>query len=294
MTALLNFANAQFEMPRYLDVTDIKNRQPIVVVNPPNSAIVNRFSHKKNADVLQQYNELVDDYNSDMKTLVKKFWTFNTQEILVKTRAEINDMMKDKTERAKYFLIYCYSIDTHPNHDFDWQIDNGGKRLVGGLSHFAIGFPGVAPFYDYDFTEVLPTSTKLAYFISTANYKFNYVFNHKERSDKKAMMDDNMHLLGNKTLLLLKDDVNPKAAEDIGSWYPCKYKVVDEDEMESKVMAGDTNYAYTLHAGYFWIVNCADGAFLGYSLKGMDEKTGGMKKEFFLDIAEYCNAAVKK
>jgi len=301
---------AQFSMPNYKDVLEMKNRQPIVIVNPPNPDIINKFSRKGNDSVMQEYQQIIGNYNENMKSAVKKFWTFNSKEVLFKTRTELSDILQDKSQRNKYIIIYCYSFDTRPKRDMDWTINKSGERITGTRTYFAIGFPDEMPIYQQALKDLIPSPTILAYYVSVTNYNFNYILNHKDNYKMKDMIEKNAHILSQKTLLILSSSVSPKVMKDINTYYPCNFKLVNEDEMEKAVTSGDPSYAYVIKTGIGvqtmvggqndmnFIVNCEDGATLGYTSYGTIpvpfSTDQGLRKDFFQDIAYFCNAGKKK
>ncbi len=317
-TFLATITYAQFNLPRYKDVAEIKNLQPIIIINPPNDDIVKKYDRKSKPEVVQTYEQLIDNYNNTMAAMMKKFWTFNSKEPLFKTRAEVKEITKTRSEKIKYFIIYCYSYESSYTHDFDWRIDKGGERVVGTYTHFAVGFLDEPPFYDVMFPDLLPTPKYIAYMISNTNVKFNYVESHKDNGDYKQMISKNAHLLSGKTLLISKDQVSPKVMGDIGSYYSCSYRLVSDDEMNQAVASGDSASAYVIRCNgsvsnsgmtmgntdINWIINCADGVPIGYTTKGTSASAGkmfttvtigdaGLRKDFFQDIASLCAGSKK-
>jgi len=310
---LLNtIGHAQFDMPKYNRIQEIKDLQPVVIINPPNPDIINKYDRKSKPEVVQTYEQLIGNYNEAMKIAMKNFWTFNSKEVLFKTRVELNDMLKDKSQRDKYFIIYCYSEETSYKRDFDWKINKGGEQVVGTYTHFAIGYPDEMPFYQVLLHHLLPSATDIGYFISNANYKFNYMLDHKDDYDIKGMVDKNAPILSRKTLLILQDDVSPKVINDIHNYYPCNIKLVADSEMVNEVMSGDSSFAYVIHSNgstgksgasfgsidMNWVINCADGAILGYTQDGTDPvpftTDQGLRKDFFQAIGNFCRAGKKR
>jgi hypothetical protein len=291
-----------FDLPRYKDVVDMKNRQLIVLVNPPDPNIVNKYNRKGKVDMIQEYQGIIGNYNDNMKLLVSRFWTFNSKEILYMTWDKMEELLSDKSQRDKYYIMFCFSEENHKG--LDWYIDKNGEQIIGTRPFFGICFPDENPLvhYHFAFTQLIPTAVDLAYIIATSNYNFNYVINHKDNGGKKPMVDDNAHILASKTLLVSSSIVSAKVVNDIGQYYPCHFKVVSDSEMIQHVAFGDSTCAYVVNEGLAepmnWIINCADGATLGYSEKesgsGLNPVDMGLRKDFFLDIADFCGAGMKK
>ncbi|HTB31158.1 MAG TPA: hypothetical protein VK808_03980 [Bacteroidia bacterium] len=291
-----------FDLPKYKDVVDMKNRQLIVLVNPPDPNVVNKYDKKGKMDMAQEYNQIIGNYNENMKYLVQKFWTFNSQEVLYMTWDDMEKMLGDKSKRDKYYIMFCFSEENHKG--LDWRLDKNGEEIVGTHTFFGVCFPDDNPLlhFHFLFSGLIPTVVDLTYLISTTNYNFNYVLNHKDITSKKPMVDENAHLLASKTLLLLEKDVSKKVIPDIHTYYPCNFKLVGDSEMMQAVAGGDSTCAYVVREGFAdpmnWIVNCKDGAVLGYSEKesggGFNAVDMGYYKDFFLDIADFCGAGLKK
>jgi len=284
------------QMANYKDVLAAKDRQPIVIVNPPNPDVVNSLTKKGKIEVLQAYQQIIGNYNDNMKALVKKFWTFNSKEVLFKTRVELNEMLKDKSQLDKYVLIYCYSWGPLYKSDFDWKVDKW-DQIYGTQTNFAIGLPNERPFY-LEHVHLIPTPTDLAEYISKANYDFTYILNHKDNCSFKEMISENRNILGKKTLLICKKAISPKVINDVSMYYPCPYKVVDSIEMEHAITTGDPTCAYAINGGgSCYIINCADGASIIYTDKGVGATYTNdfeLRKDFFIEIANDCKGDKKK
>lgn len=297
-----NAIHAQFEIPKTKDVLDMKNRQLIVIINPPDPDVIEKYNNKGKTEIMDEYKQVYGNYNEELKYAVQKFWTFTSGEILYKTWAEVNEMMHDKSQREKYLLMYSLCEDNH--YGFDWKIDKNGERIVGTISFFAVAFPGDNPLLHFHiaFPQLIPTATDLAYLVSTINFNLNYVMNHQNNPDLKEMVHENALMLSKKTLLILKSSVSPKVINDIGNYYSCNYKLVEDSVMEQAVLYADPNCAYLIKFGYGnqvnWIVNCADGATLGYTTRGTEDvpysADQGLRKEFFQDLGSMCGSGMKK
>jgi hypothetical protein len=288
--------NIALDMPKYKDVAEIKNRQLIVVVNPPDPAIVGKFDKKSMPDVVQQYLQIIGAYNDNMKYFVSKFWKFNSKPVLYKTRAEIDEMMQDKSQRDKYYLMYCYSKSYSINKDLQLSINHNGEKIEGMTSVFSIGYYNESPFYTIA-VGLLPTIEELAFYIPTLSCNFNYICSHKDKPAMSDMIDGNAPMLAGKTLLILSDYVNPDFRSEIGKYYPGKFKLVDKEELQRAIVSGDSSCAYAARQGFVYIVNCQDGAIMGYTTKnvsGIDNPKEGLRKDFFVDIGDFCRAGMKK
>ena len=278
------------------DIKRLKDRQMIVVVSVPDPKIVSKFEGKSKPKVVEEYEQIIKNYNDNMKACVTKFWTINTGEVLYKTRAEVNEMMKDKSNMDKYYLMYCYSIGTDGyKSDFSWSINGSGQKIEGHNTNFAIEIPGdkdkfgVHKIFDQDeFNGLIPTAVELATFILARNYNFNYILNNNGKIEKDIMLKENMNKLKNKTLLVLKDKLNPKIVDDLGKFYPGKFKLVDEDEMIKAIVSANPDDAYLIKTNFAYVIDCKDGATLGYSYKGISHSESGIAKDCFQDLAKYC------
>jgi len=296
---------AQYEMPKLADLQEIKNRQPIVIVNPPDQVLTEKYKSQGKADFATLLQQVFEDYNDNMKAAVDKFWTFGKGKPLYKTRDELADMFSDKSEEDKYYLIYCYSYYVNYNSGLAWGITNGGKTVEGPKTLFAIGLPNKKPFFEIWFEDLVPTYVLLAHYISTTNFFFNLILQKNGQPNLKEFANANSDMLPKKTLLIPADKVYPKVINDIQGYYPCHYRLVSDSEMNQAIANADSSCAYLVTSVYGsrelvnWIINCKDGAPIGYSDKGTEtvsfsNNNVSLFKNFFADIGRYCNSGQKK
>ena len=290
--------DAQFQMPKVDKVVEMKNRQLIVIINVPDPSLVEKYSRKNNGEIAEEYKQVFGNYNEEMKYIAQKFWNFNSKEILFKTWAEMKDIMRDKSQQDKYIVMYCFSDDNHKG--FEWRINGDGNKIVGTRSYFAVCFPDENPLVHYHlaFSNLIPTVTDLVNAISSTNSEFNYMVRHQDKPDMRVMVQENAHILAGKTLLILKSSVPEKMVANISTWYPCSYRLVEDSVMDQEVLSADSACAYVITcrtaAGDYlnWLVNCADGAVIGYTDKGtqMTESVfePGLRNDFFKEIANIC------
>ncbi|HTA27348.1 MAG TPA: hypothetical protein VK809_06155 [Bacteroidia bacterium] len=289
---------AQYEMPKLSDVEEVKNRQPIVIVNPPRPGYVDFYNKKGKTTEAEVYKQVIKDYNDNMKAAVDKFWDFSKKEVLYKTRAELDAMFADKSVQDKYYLIYCYSYYFNYNKDFDWGMIDGGNTVQGSKTLFAIGLPNKKPFFEIWFNDLVPTPILLMHYVATTNFFFKYILANKTQPDLKDFAEANSDMLSKKTLLLSQEQVSPTVVNDIPSYYPCKYRIVSDEELLKTVLAADSSCAYVATGVYGskqainWIINCKDGAPIGYNYKeamGVSFTTDqGFRKDFFGDLGKFC------
>ncbi len=290
--------NQALDMPKYKDIAEIKNRQLIVVVNPPDPGIIGKFDKKSMPDVVQQYQQIIGAYNDNLKYFVTKFWTFNAGPVLYKTREEIDEMMKDKSLRDKYYLMYCYSYSYSISKDLQLKINHNGERMEGTPCWFSVGYYDESPFYK-TLMGLIPELENLAFIVPVLNSCFNYIYTHSNKQAMSDMTDENAPILTSKTLLIPKDFVESGFINQISHYYPGKYKLVSDDELMKAVETGDTTCAYAAHENLVYIVNCKDGAIMAYTTKNVasinNSSSGeGLRKEFFTDIAAFYRAGMKK
>ncbi len=166
-------AHAQYI--KYKDAVQFKDRQPVVMINPPNDNLVSKLTKKGWLDALQVYQKAIADYNTAMKDAVTKFWTYNTMPILVKTKEEVIEMCKDKSTRDNLIIFYVYS-ELSLKHDFDWGVDEGGKQLVGSRSKLAMAFKiHDNQVYEVNMQVLIPTAGILDEYFANAATTINGV-----------------------------------------------------------------------------------------------------------------------
>ncbi|HTA27349.1 MAG TPA: hypothetical protein VK809_06160 [Bacteroidia bacterium] len=283
------------ELPKFKDIAAVKNRQPIVVVNEINPEIENKLKHNHKEDVIKDYEQILANYNDNMKYFMNKYWKYNSLPVLYKTRGEVDELLKDKNNHEKYYCVFCYSAIGGYKNDFDWTIDKKGDKIEGSATMFAVGYLGESPFYKGGLGSLFTSATDLAFHVCMLNQCFDYINTHGEKANLLEMFDANSHIISQKTLLIPEFRVDPKIKDHVGDYYPCKIKVVDKDEMDKMVTTGDENYVYGTDASYFWMVDCKTGAIAGYTLKHLGKEfKGGLEKDFFTEIAHYCGTAKKK
>ena len=242
-TTILN-AQLKFTMPKYKYVAEVKNRQPIVVVNPPDPSMVAKLAKRGTEQAMQEYQQAIGDYNTNMKNAVTKFWTFNSQPVLYKTRAELKDMFRDKSQRDKYVLIYCCSL-MYYSRDFDWDVDKNGTKITGQRPTFVISFTfDDDPIYEFPFDDVIATPIAISYYVSKSNFIFNYLYTKQQDCKMKDMVSDNAHLLSQKTLLIPAEAVSKEIINNLKTYYPCNIKLVGYNEITNAVLSGDPAYVY--------------------------------------------------
>jgi hypothetical protein len=306
---------AQFELPKYKDVVALKDLQPIVIIAEPVKEIIAKYNSKGDDKRLELYRNLFVLYNENMKTAIQKFWNFNSKGIVFKTQDEADIMVADKKQRGNYMFIYCYSDKR--KQKLDWTIDENAKSVdinIFHLTYFAVGLPYESAVYKVLLPHILPDPKDLCYAVSRTNFYLNYVYNYKKDCSMREMIDENAHQLAKKTLLILNDEVTSNLLyNEIADYYPCNYQVVGKEVMARAIMSGDTDYAYVIWDGYrsnyhpsiTWIVNCSDGATLGYTFTKdhIDFEHSNNEllpeqihfvKSFFLDMADFCRAGSKK
>jgi hypothetical protein len=298
---------AQFELPKYKDVQELKNRQLIVLISEPCDDLKKKMDKINDPKLMGECNRDVAHYNDLIKQAVEKFWTFNSKDVLYKTSAELNEIMKDKSIRSKYVVMFCFSITN--THDLDWKTYDGGKdgmHITTGQPYFGIAYPDESPVYRIEMPNAIPSEYDLSYAVSSTNYIFNYILNHKADAELNAVMNDNEPVLSQKTLLILKDDVSPTIADGVGKYYPGKFRLVTYDEMTKAVNEGAPDCAYLLKnenntadgVVLNWVINCADGATLTYvkstARGGFNSGDKGYTKDFFDLLAEIYRAERKK
>lgn len=280
-----------YDVPSYKNIAKLKERQLIVIVNPPDPSIVGKFDRKDMPQVVQEYLQIINNYNDNMKFYTTKFWNFSSQPVLYKTRTEIEDMMRDKSQRDKYYFMYCYTYSRSININLQYTINHSGTKIEGTPAILAIGLYNESPMFKQEL-GLVPTMQDMSFWIPALNSAFNFVYTHKEKPTMTEMMDENAHILSTKTLLIPKDNVSPDVKSEISHYYPCRFKLVSYDEIQRAIANADTNYAYVIKQVYQLIINCSDGAGLGYSSKNMYSYE--IKKDFFLEAADFCSAGRKK
>lgn len=298
---------AQFDMPAFKDVMALKNRQLIVLVSQPCDDLKKEMDKINDPKLMGECNKYVAYYNNLIKTAVAKFWTFNSGEVLYKTADELNEIMKDKSRRDKYVVMFCFSYTNR--HDLDWRTYDEGKdgiHITTGIPYFGISVPGESPLYSIEMPRSIPAEYDLSYAVSTTNFIFNYIINHNADADMKNMISENSNLLSKKTLLILKSSVAPLMVSAVGKYYPGKYKLADYDGMSTIINSGDAGFAYIMHREYNrdnhaamnWIVNCENGAILGYTRSGTsisgNSDEDNYDKYFFENLGDIYNSGLKK
>lgn len=302
---VLNAQMSAFHIPKYKDVLALKDREVIVVVNPPDQKMMAKLEKKGTDGAINAYQQAIGDYNTFMKNAVTKFWNFNSKPVLYKTREEIKTLYQDKSQHGKYVFIYGSCLGGGPDHDFDWNMDKDGKKVEGTKVIFNVGGELDSPIYQCVPEELLPSSTSLAFFISETNFLFNYILGQQKDCNMKDMVAENGHLLSQKTLLLNSSTINKDFINDIKTAYPYTFKVFlpDNNEIGNAICSGDPNSAYIITTGEGnifknWVVSCADGAILAYSDFGKPVAftlvKHGFDKDFFQEIAKFGQGTMKK
>lgn len=303
--------HAQYKIPKLKDIQEIKDKQLIVLINEPDPELVNKYARKGKINSLNEYKQIMGNYNDDMKSAAQKFWKLNDKEILFMTRADAHAMLKDKSQRYKYIIMYCFSFDATYKRELDWKMEGDGDKIIGTRTYFAIGYLDDVPIYERSVADLIPSGTFISYMVSMLNYNFNYMLTHNmDKYDINTVVLDNAHLLPKKTLLIAASDISPKVINDIGTYYSCSYKVVSDSALEQAVMSGDPAYAYVIRIGtrepvigggandMCWVINCEDGAPLAYTKAGSEyipeTEDQGLRKNFFSDIGADCDAGKKK
>lgn len=298
-------AQLKFSMPKYKEVLQAKGRQPVVIINPPNPDKMAKLAKRGTDGAMQLYQSSIGDYNTFMKDAVTKFWNFNSKPVLYKTRDEIKEMLNDKSQRDQYIFIYCCDYQDE-KHDLDWNVDSKGKEISGTRPIFEVSLSlGDYPIFQMPFDGLLPTPVTMSYYVSKTNSIFNYLVALQNDCKMPDMIIKNSPLLSKKTLLILNGSVNKDYIDNIKTYYPCNFKLVDNVELYKAVESGDPAYAYIITTGYGaplvfmnWVINCEDGAPLAYTDWGKPAAfaviKNGFDKDFFIDIGKFCSGTMKK
>ncbi len=278
---------------RAVAIQEIQKRDLIVIIGKMDDKVMKKIEKKGNSDLTSTYQTLIDNFNQNMKYAVENFWKFTTGQIIYKTVEEYQELMNDKANASKYAVMCCtsggYEIGLG---QFDWQIDDKGNSMTGSVVSFSVTLPDLkgGNLYDYKVTlgELVPGKASLICAMEREKTWYTALLkNHlmKPNSESDEMIKNNQHNLVSKTLLIrdkdLGEDVKPA---QIKASYPLLFKIVSEDDMNKSIMAKDSNYAYvglvlggTGSEVHFYVVDCADGGFLGQSGAGTGIQIGSHK-----------------
>lgn len=298
LTLLGTVLYAQYDLPKYDEVLQMKNRQLVVIINQPDEYLVKKYSKKSDDTKIREYLQMYGNYNDHMKEVVSKYWTFNDKEVLFKTWDEFKEMTHDKAEEDKYYLMYSCSLTKREG--FDWEFNQAGDQIIGSQTYFKVGLQGESPFskFNYEYPWLKPSVRDLYFILTIINYEFNYILNHKADIDLKQMVNENAHILCDKTLLITKYNVSHTIIDNIQSVYPYKYELVDDSVKWNALKNHDSRYACVISSWYedmmTWVVNCEDGSIIAYKKTGLQLSNEYYRKDFFENIADFCKLGGKK
>ncbi len=283
---------------------EIQKRDLIVIISKVDDKVMKKVEKKGDADLINTYKVLVDNFNQNMKYAVENFWNFGTGKILFKTYDEYEALMKDKANQSKYAVMSC--------GQFDWQIDEKNNSMTGTVITLSVQLcePLGGNLYDYGVKlgELVPGKASLICALEREKATYLALLHDhlmKPNFELDKMIKENNHKLVNKTLLIRDNDISSdvKPAQ-IKASYPLPFKVVTETDLDKIIMAKDSNYAFVglVIAGtgsevHFYVIDCADGSIMaesssgtsiqvGWSNKTNPKKlSGGNLKEFCKDIS---------
>jgi len=297
---------AQFGMGKPADIEEVKKRKLIVIVETPNEDLMKKLTKKKKTDDIKAYQTALDLYNSEMKEVVEKFWSFSTNEIVYKNQKEVEKL----TNKSQFALIYCSSGSKgvgSKHEGLEWT-PKGDKIEADAITIMAVALAeNNKPIYYVGMPDAFPSKADLVFGITSTEYYFNYRASHQKASlgDTKEMIAGNEPRLKKRTLLLRQDQLDSKMKpEEMKAAYPFSYRTVTEDEMDQYVVNADSNYAYAVIAPSYsgdkviyvqQVMDCKDGAILGMSMPSMGAMmlsgyTGGAGHSVITKktLADYC------
>jgi hypothetical protein len=306
-------AKAQFGYGKLEDIEKLKKRKLIVIVESPDEDLMKKLTKKKKTDDIKAYQTALDLYNSQMKEVVEKFWTFSATDIEYKTQKEV-----DKLPKGQYALIYCSSGSKGPGtkHEGLAWTPKGDKVEGDAITVMAVALQeNNKPIFFLGMPDAFPSKADLVYGITQLEWYFNYRLSHQKTTMKegKELVAENQPRLKRRTLLLRQDQLDTKLKpEEIKTAYPFNYRTVTEDEMDQYVINADSSYAYAIIAPSYggnsviyvqYVMDCKDGAQLGMSMPSMGGMmlsgyTGGaghsvITKKTLADYCEYISGKKK-
>lgn len=267
----LFFANhllAQFSLTSKKDAQKIKNSILLVTLDEEDSEIGSKLAGKP--DKLEHYRTQVEGRNKALKNAIDKYWTFSSKVEYV-TGAKAKEMMK--VDKEKYVLIgFGQYIDyekfkTGVGKDGSpagWINPPSGTRPIGApstgyyynrstkysetantITTLTVTDPGnLIKVY---LPNVYPSESDAVYGIQQIQYILNYILADEKNGMMKfpGQIKKNAVELKNLTLLLDKEDLDPKLTEDaIKKAYPFQFKIVSQEEIDKAILSKDSSVAY--------------------------------------------------
>lgn len=270
-TTALYAQSGKFSTPSHNEAVELKDRQPIMVLNSLSPNLIKEFNKNEDEQSIDLYTKTNDEFNDNLKASAK-FWTFNSKPVLFKTREEVRELLKNGSD--KYVLIYCCNWMEF-NRELSWNINANANVVSGSFPEFGISTDlKRIPIYGATLDMLIPEEADFAYYLLRESYIFKYEAGSQKSVDLKDMVNENKHILSQKTLLISSACVNEDMEDNLKANYPFKYQVVSQSDLEDSVLALAPSCAYLYTTGFAdianhsymcWVVNCSDGAILAYS-----------------------------
>ncbi|MES2732717.1 MAG: hypothetical protein V4714_13255 [Bacteroidota bacterium] len=258
----LSSAKAQFPTITFDQVVALKQKTIIVIVEEEDPDIVLKLS-KKNPEKLQTYRDNIFGKNMALRFAIENYWNF-TSGMEYKTYEEAFKLYsKDSKQYAFiHFGVHTEQEMVRTGHSFNGQ-PAGWSRTGSGTSVYnpstrrsetsnvisilQIYVPG-KEVIRVSLPNMYPSKGDAVYGIQQMQYILRYVEADKDAKAYKVLYSEPEKLapmLKGKTLLIDKDDLDPKLDEqEIKKAYPFPLKVASYEEIETAIINKEPNYAF--------------------------------------------------
>jgi len=258
---LANTVTLSAQFPTPAEMEKMKNRKMLVLVEQPEEEIIARLE-KADKGLIAIYKERLETYNSNLKTALQTFWTFQ-EDVKFVSIEEIKEIKKSKSK--EYTVIFTTSISYSGStaHDIDWSDDLIKASMVDYHKYTQFGTIALAVALIEDYGErtitsmpsnrYLPTKTEMACMVYTMNSILLGEIGPPQITLKD--IDKNCPGLKTKTLLINKSNLSDQLSEEkLKSIYPYGLRVLDDKEIDELVFSKTPGIAY-LYAYPIYLFN---------------------------------------
>lgn len=285
---------AQFGMGKIEEIESVQSRKLIVMIEEPRENILKKIEKKPKRGSVEDYKADLKTYNSNIKSVVEKFWPYNKSDIQYKTFAEIEAIKKTKTkdyavlaclssEPRTYSAGYNYAQGLYWVKDIKEDFEDRDDAMFSVMLINTIEDFGKTPVFYLPLFDVFPIKASLVYgvkgienyFNSRIQAKKNGVTLRDQREDLMEQMSKRAPDIANKTLLIRQEWLDEElTVENLKNYYPYKYKICDREFMDNVVMNQDPNYAYGVVMPYVMSTGTSNSVmYMQFVIDGADSQT---------------------
>lgn len=261
---------AQFGLGKIEEIESVKTRRLIVMIEEPRERVLKKIAKRPKLGTVAEYKADLEKYNANIRSVVEKFWSYNTTGIQYKTLQEIKELAKTKTK--DFAVLMCVSSKASQTRagnvnyegiswakDIKEDFEDRDDDMFTTMAVNTIEDFGGAPVYFLPLFDVFPTQASLVYGVKGIEGYFDFRIRNKKYGEKakdireqaKKEMAVRAPHIAEKILLIRKEWLDKDLTEsNFGKYYPYPFKVCDRDEMDRVVMSQDPKYAYAVEMPY--------------------------------------------